>query len=238
VFLATGDGVNSYAGTAGSGIFLWGAQLETGSVATPYQKVVTAFEVTEAGVPTCHYCAYAGANSMATAAIDFTATDKMSVFAGVRKSLEFTTESNGQTILETSADAAANNGSFILNGSVGYSTGRRFAFVTKASGTLEAASSTSATFNAPISVVATGLGDISGDSRTLRLNGTQVAQNTADQGTGNYGNYPLYIGRRNNATFPFTGRDYGIVVVGKAASADEINITEAWLAANTPTVVL
>jgi len=65
-----------------------------------------------------------------------------------------------------------------------------------------------------------------------------VAQAASGQGTGNYGNHILYIGRRAGASLAFVGRDYGIVVVGKAASAAEINITEAWLAANTPTVVL
>ena len=84
----------------------------------------------------------------------------------------------------------------------------------------------------------TGLGDISGDLATLRINGTQAAQVTGDQGTGNFGNYPLFIGRRNNAALPFNGKDYGIVIVGKAASAGEITDTETWLAARTAQVTL
>jgi hypothetical protein len=51
-----------------------------------------------------------------------------------------------------------------------------------------------------------GFGDISNDIVTLRVNGTQTAQSTADQGTGNYnpsGTYPLFIGARNDASFRF-----------------------------------
>ena len=37
--------------TGGASLTVWGAQLELGSVATPYQKVVSALDVTEAGKP-------------------------------------------------------------------------------------------------------------------------------------------------------------------------------------------
>ena len=57
----------------------------------------------------------------------------------------------------------------------------------------------------------------------LRINGSQVAQVTTDQGTGNYGSNVLFIGRRNNAEFPFNGKDYGIVFVGKAASRSRLS---------------
>lgn len=214
-------------------VLVWGAQGDYASSPTPYQKVVTAFEVTEAGVPTCHYCAYAGANSMATGSIDFTATDKMSFFAGIRKSSDATLG----VLLEASATKNSNNGIFALfapnaNGS------SDFTFYSK--GTIPAAGSAAIAlgFAAPVTKVVTGLGDIAGDLVTTRINGTQQSQATVDQGTGNYGNHILYFGRRAGSTLPFTGRDYGIVIVGKATSAAEINITEAWLAANTPTVVL
>jgi hypothetical protein len=40
---------NNFAGTAGDGCYIWGAQLEVGSTATAYQKVTNANDVTEAG---------------------------------------------------------------------------------------------------------------------------------------------------------------------------------------------
>lgn len=219
----------NFTGDGTSGVFLWGAQIETGSVATAYQKVVTAFEVTEAGVQTCHYCAYAGANSMATAAIDFTATDKMSVFAGLRKSSDATIS----IVAEISAGGL--NGSFFLSAPRNAGVAN-YGFFNQ--GTTSDTAISGSTFAAPITNVVTGLGNISGDTTTLRINGVQAAQVTTDLGTGNYGNYPLYIGARAGTSFFFTGRDYGIIVVGKSASPVEIRNAEAFLANNTPNVTL
>jgi len=97
---------------------------------------------------------------------------------------------------------------------------------------------TSSTFAAPTSNVLTAIGDIAADVSQLRVNGSVAATSAVDLGTGNYGNYPLFIGRRNSATLPFNGRDYGLIVVGKAASAGEITDTETWLAARTAQVTL
>ena len=216
------------------GLFLWGAQLELGSTATPYQRVTIAEDVTEAGVPTCHYLRYDGANnSMSTSAIDFTATDKMSVFAGVRK----TTNGNNSCIVELSATASSNNGAFcILTGRQLSGPAPAYTFISQ--GTVLVNGDTADAYNAPIENLLTFLGDISGDTAKLRANGIQSAQSTGNQGTGNFGNYPLFIGRRNNASLPFNGRDFGIVIVGKLASAGEIADTETWLAAKTSGVTL
>jgi len=207
-------------------------QLELGSSATAYQKVVTAYNVTESGVPSCHYVQYDGSDdSMSTAAIDFTATDKMSVFAGVRK----LSDASG-AVVELSADASLNNGSLLI--SVGTQVGAGPSYFVLSRGTFSAFTATPSSYAAPISNVLALLGNISGDRATARVNGTQVAQSTTDQGTGNYGNYAMFFGRRNNATLPFNGRDYGLIVVGKAASAGEITDTETWLAAKTAQVTL
>ena len=77
--------------------------------------------------------------------------------------------------------------------------------------------------------VVTGLGDISGDSCALRINGTQIVTSSTNQGTGNFGNYPLYIGRRANTSVPFNGRIYQMVVCGKTLSASELASTEAYV---------
>lgn len=200
------------------------AQLEVGSTATAYQRVGTAFDVTEAGVPTVHYVQYDGTDdSFSTSSIDFSATDKMSVFAGVRKLSDVL---RGMAVEIGSGGA---NGSFAMeapdnNGAI------TFAF--RSIGTSAAVTSFAANA-APITRIVTGLGNIAAPSSIIRLDGVQVNQNTNTQGTGNYGNYPLYIGRRWNTSLPFNGRDYGIIVVGKTASASEIYSTESYLAANT-----
>jgi hypothetical protein len=154
----------------------------------------------------------------------------MSVFAGVRK----LSDALQGIFCEFSANTSLNNGSFRMTfpGGSGFDS---YAWLSK--GTLISTAGANG-FAAPITNVVTGLGDISGDRSTLRVNGTQVAQATGDQGTGNFGNYPLFIGRRNDTNLPFNGRDYGIIVVGKTASATEITNTESYLAANTSGVTL
>ncbi len=207
------------------------AQLELGSTATAYQRVGTAFDVTEAGVTTVHYVQYDGTDdSFSTSSIDFTATDKMSVFAGVRK----LSDAAQGIVAELSAISSTNNGTFNLQApsDAGFA---RYRFISR--GTVASGNFVSG-YAAPTSNVLTGLGDISGDIATFRINGVQVAQSTTDQGTGNYGNYPVFIGRRNNTSVPFNGRDYGIIIVGKTASATEITNTESYLAANTSGVTL
>jgi len=225
-----GRGLGSYTGDGTSGILIWGAQLELGPTATNYQRVLSAYDITESGVATTHYVQYDGSDdSMSTAAIDFTATDKMSVFAGVRKLSDAATG----TLIEFSASLTTNNGSFFIQAPTGAND--RYGFTSK--GTVAAATFATG-YGSPISNIVTGLGDISGDLATLRANGVQAAQSTGDQGTGNFGNYPLFIGRRNNTLTPFNGRDYGIIVVGKAASSTEITDTETWLAAKTSGVTI
>ena len=68
-----------------------------------------------------------------------------------------------------------------------------------------------------------------------RINGTVVQTGgVGGSGTGNYGNYPLYIGRRNNATLPFNGNIYSLIIAGQSYAAGQITSTEQWVAARTP----
>lgn len=220
---------SSFSAATTSSVLVWGAQLELGSTATAYQRVGTAFDVTEAGVPTVHYVQYDGTDdSFSTSSIDFSATDKMSVFAGVRK----LSDATRGIVAELSA--AATSGAWNLN-APNATTTANYAF--RNVGSLSGGDAvTSSTFAAPTSNVLTALGDIAADVSQLRVNGSVAATSAVDLGTGNYGNYPLYIGRRNNASLPFNGRDYGILVVGKTASATEITNTELWLSDRTAEV--
>jgi hypothetical protein len=80
----------------------------------------------------------------------------------------------------------------------------------------------------------TGLGNISGDSSALRINGTQVALDTADQGTGNFLAYPLYLFRRGGTSLPFNGRFYGMIVrFGPNLSSALIASTESYINSKT-----
>ena len=81
--------------------------------------------------------------------------------------------------------------------------------------------------------VITALSDIPADSTIIRRNGSQEGESTGDKGGGNFGNYPLYIGSRNNSLLFLKGKLYGLIVPGKLASADEIASTEAYMASKT-----
>lgn len=170
-----------------------------------------------------YHLTFDGSNdSLATASIDFSGTNKVSVFAGIRKLSDATIG----MVLELSATVSANNGTFRLT-SPDNTTASTHQFASK--GTLATSATSAGTFAAPITNVLTGIGDISGDVSRLRINGSQVAQTLTDQGTGNYGNYPLYIGRRNNATLPYNGRLYSLIVRGAQSTDAQIASTETWV---------
>ena len=216
----------SYTGDGTSGILIWGAQLLTAADQTStggaYQRIAAATDYDTSNPVWRPYLAFDGTDdSFGTSSIDFSGTDEMTVFAGVSKLSDAAT----QVLLELSADTSSNNGTFsafIASGANEY--------VWRSKGT----SSTdvnidNAIYLSPVTHVLTGIGDISGDVSRFRINGAQVGANTADQGTGNFGNYPLFIGRRNNASFPLNGRLYSLAVLGRTATAAELAAMEAWV---------
>ena len=82
---------------------------------------------------------------------------------------------------------------------------------------------------APISAVLSGAANIGGDVATLRLNGADREASIADQGAGNYGNYPLFIGARAGTSLWFNGRLYSLVIRGAQSTTQKIEQTEAWV---------
>jgi hypothetical protein len=74
--------------------------------------------------------------------------------------------------------------------------------------------------------------DIAGDLTQLRERG-RTATSPTDLGTGNMGNYPLYIGRRNGTALPFNGSIYGLIGVGRLTSVSEVIAIEQILAKRT-----
>jgi hypothetical protein len=217
----TGDfALRSYAGDITKGIYIWGASLVPADQASlPYQRIAAATVYDTVGFP--HYLKFDGVDdSLATASINFTSTDKMSVFAGVRR----LSEAANQIYVELGT--GDQNGSFLLLGRTAVTTDR---FVSKGT----AVSAADASSLPTVSYVKTGIGDISGDILRFRQNGIQIASTTTDQGTGNYGNYPLFIGRRNNATLPFNGHLYSLIVRGAQSTDAQIVSAESYVNSKT-----
>jgi hypothetical protein len=219
--------------TIAKSFYAWGAQLEVGSVATAYQRVTTQFDVTEAGVASDHYLFFGGSTDprwMVTPTIT-PGIDKVQVFAGVRK----LSDAVRGWIFETSVNAANNNGSVWL-------TSPRNASASDAQfasrGTVQATALASVTA-APAPLVLTGIGDIAGDNATLRVNGAQAAQSTADQGTGNYLAYASYIGARAGTSEYLNAQLFQLITrFGPNLPTPTIQQTERFVAEKTPEVTL
>lgn len=210
--------------TIGHSVKVTRFQLETGSVATPYQKVTTQYDCTEAGVPDCYYLQADGSDDgMVTPALNLSGTDKVAVFTAARKLSDAATG----IIAELSADLNANAGSFYLAHSINSSGVRSYSAVSRGS-LLGIAHMADNALPAPHTAILTGLFDISGDSTILRVNGTQTASASPNHGTGNFGNYPLYFGRRGGSSLPFNGLEYGNFIVAGTLSDAQTSAAETY----------
>ena len=159
---------------------------------------------------------------LATPSINFTDFDEMTVIARLRKDSDATFA----VAIELSATTATNAGSFNM---LAPSTSAVDRFSFRSRGTINTASVAQHDgFAAPVTAVLTGLGKISTDVMKLRVNGTELVSVTEDQGTGNFGNYPIYIGRRGGASSPFNGRVYNLIVRGALTSGGLLEAAEAW----------
>ncbi|MEN9807767.1 MAG: hypothetical protein RL756_2287 [Pseudomonadota bacterium] len=229
LYLISSGTSGSYTGDGVSGIYIWGADLRVAnesSALPPYQRVVDALTYDTTGFPP--YLLFDGSNdALVTNSIDFTATDEMSVFAGVRS----LTGGTYGALVELSNNGDSNTGAFLMSGN-GNLTTYRVAFVSRYNVSGNALANDAA-YNPPATLIQTGLGDISGDSAILRVNAVQAAISTTDQGIGNYGNYPLYIGSRGGTTLPYNGRLYSLVVLGRGVTPTELTQTEGYVESKT-----
>jgi hypothetical protein len=225
----TGNGIKS--------IYIWGADLRpasqaTGLIGPTYQRVAAANVYDTAGF--LPYLFFDGLSwSMSTNSIDFSAvpTDKMTVWAGVRK----LSDALDGMLCELSNNAGSNSGAFYFTAPesgalLSYSF---FSRGTVFSGGPQRASTPLATYPAPITNVLAASGNIAGDLNTIRVNGVAGTSATGDQGSGNYGNYPLYIGQRGGSSVPFNGWLTSLIVRGAQSTQSQIEATEAWVNSRT-----
>lgn len=66
------------------------------------------------------------------------------------------------------------------------------------------------------------LADISAPSAGIRVDDLSEASSAASQGTGNYGNYSIYVGRRAGTSLPFYGSIYSLIIRNKLSTELEI----------------
>jgi len=203
-------------------VLVWGAQLETGSTATSYQRVSSIYDVTEAGVASVSYLAFDGVDDFMVTPTITPGIDKAQVFAGVRHLAALT-----GIVAETSTSIDSNNGVVRLTAQAAfnYSAGSK--------GTT-AQSVVSPTIGVINTSVLAAIGDISAPSLNIRTNGVAATPVVLTQGTGNYLAYQLYIGRRAGTTAPLSGQLYSLLVrFGTNLTTDTITSTETWVAGRT-----
>ena len=170
-----------------------------------------------------YYLEFDGSDDfLVTNNIDFTSTDKVSLFAGVRK----LSDAAAGMVFELSSSIGTSNGVFNL---AAPSVNQNPEYVFSSKGT--ATSTARATgFTAPISSVVSAIGDIPKPRVVIRVNGVVKQEKLLSQGTGNYGNQSLYIGRRGGVSVPFNGHIYGIICIGKLVSDSETTAIEKEIA--------
>lgn len=202
-------------------ISLWGAQFQANGL-TAYQWIDTATSYNAVGFP--YYLKFDGVDDcLFTAAnIDFTGTDMMTVVVAVKKLGD---AADGSIVELASSNAV--NGMFYIRGP-GSSAATKFEYLSR--GTSQAVPFTSSTtFIAPVTAVVTGTSIISKPTANMRINGASISTIATTQGTGNFSSNPLFVGRRNNASVPFSGNLYGLIIMGAFRTPDQVHVIERYL---------
>ena len=161
---------------------------------------------------------------MVTNSIDFTGTDKMTVVTGLRK-----IGTAPSVPIELSTATNTNAGAFGVYTQAGTNS---YSFASRGTGSA-ATSQSPAAYVPPITNVITGIANISAQLNQLRVNGSVSATVTTSQGSGNFGNYPLYLFRRGGTLVPFNGNFYGLIVRGAETQDALLNPGQKYIAGKT-----
>jgi len=196
--VGTADNANwdsaNFSGNGTDGIQLYYADLRVANIGVglpAYQRVNTSTDYTSTGFPV--YIKPNGSNQfMQTNSINFTATDKMTVWQGVRK----LSATGVSFVAELSANGDTNNGSFGFAAPVNTSS---YYFALR--GTALSCRQPTTPINAPVTSVISAnykLSEIAANEMTVQVNSNAIALITASgqvgpAGTGNFGNYPAYF---------------------------------------------
>jgi len=227
VYLSPDGLTDTYNGDGASGAYVWGIQIAKGAEFGPYQRVENDVYNT-VGLP--KWLQFDGVDDeLRTAAIDFTATDKTTVWLGAAglsaTSMIFTT---GDNPLNTP-------GAFGAYAGLG-TTGDIGVVMRGSSGTQVGGYTPPVTGN----IVATLQYDLAGVTLAQKLKVSvdtvpqTVTHYSGDTTEGVFGNLPLTVGiRPEGESFPFNGKIYPLIILGRQATPQEITDTEQWVAEKT-----
>ena len=144
-------------------------------------------------------------DSLSTESIDFSNSDEMSVVIGQRKTgtttaiiAELGNYSSAGFYL-AGPDMPVGNYTFLGRGYISANTNQNAKMLTG---------------DAPDTAVISAAGYIQGDSNKIWRNGIAGVEATGDQGTGQFGNYPVFIGSRNGSSLRYKGLVQTIFIRG------------------------
>jgi len=175
-----------------------------------------------------YYLAFDGVDDfLQTNNIDFTATDKVSLFAGVRKLSDSAIGMIAE--LSLSAENPDNTGSFYMTVPLSAISAAVRVYVRGVDGT-SAVAAPLASFTGTAPLVVSANMSLLGN---LNLNVNRTVFSSVSNKIGNYGNYPLYIGRRGGNSLPFNGHLYSLIGIGRLTTDSETIALEKAIAKNT-----
>lgn len=192
-----------------------------------YQRVTTATDYEESGfLPRLRFDG-ADDGMYSAASVNFSASDEMTVLAGLTK----LSDAAAGILIENTATSATTPGAIAVFAPSSGAVNLLWRSIGSPGGA--GATDAQSNFAAPTIRVLTGLGKIATDTCILRVNGAQVATSAGDQGTGNYSNAVLNVGRRNNASNPFNGDIFQLIVRGALTTGADLTSAEQYVAART-----
>jgi hypothetical protein len=216
---------------AGDSIYIWGASLvPTNQASLPYQRVNTSTDYDADATKFPRYLRFDGSDDWLQTGTITPGTDKVQVFAGVRKLsdaaagilAEFGPVSTTAGVFSLFASGGTSNRSWA------WSTAQPQSFI----GTADLPAPVTATMSAIMDRSAANAAQKLGP----RLNGaTPTLSDVVEAAaTGNFLAYPLYIGRRGGTSNPFNGHLYSLTVrFGPNLDAATIANAEKYVAGKT-----
>lgn len=173
-------------------------------------------------------------DSLSTADIDFTATNKVSTWCGVSRTIG---NDNIQTLFETGSNVGNVIGTFDQFFPIDYAQ-NNLLFATNGNGPSYGGGTVVNSIAIGTPIVTSCVYDNSGvlvtDQTKPRINGVLKSLiNTETTTNGNYGNLPLNIANRQGGSFRFYGCIYSLIIRGALSTPQEITDTEKWVADKT-----
>jgi len=219
--------------TSGDAVDVWRPDLRPTNqgVGLPaYQRVNTSTDYDSTGFPI--YIKPNGSNQfMVTNSINFSSTNKMTVWQGVRR----LTEASYPMVAELSTAWDTTNGTFAVSG--GDPSGE-WRFGVRGAGN-NIVYYDPGTYTVPITNVLSMQADLAGATKELtvipRINGVVDQEGGAGTTTNglNFANLPAYFYMRAGTQLPFNGHDYGSIARGAASTAAQITAGETYINSKT-----